>query len=95
MEKSKVEIYGSSVAGNIFVKKNQESIEFILKANKIDFSFVDVAADDDQLKYMKRKNRGEKELPQIFVGGEYKGLLKGLEEANEFKEVKKFLGLEK
>ncbi|CAG8435139.1 2351_t:CDS:2 [Diversispora eburnea] len=74
-EKKKVEIYGSSVAGNIFVKKNQDSIEFILKANKIEFSFVDVAADDDKQKYMKRKNGGEKRLPQIFVGGEYKGEL--------------------
>ncbi|CAG8536517.1 5803_t:CDS:2 [Dentiscutata erythropus] len=85
-EKKKVEIYGSSVAGNIFVKKNQDSIEFILKANKIEFSFVDVAADDDKQKYMKRKNGGEKRLPQIFVGGEYKGLVKDLEEANEFRE---------
>jgi hypothetical protein len=33
-----------------------------------------VAADEDALKYMKRKNRGEKELPQIFVDGEYKGV---------------------
>ena len=33
-----------------------------------------MAADEDALKYMKRKNRGEKELPQIFVDGEYKGV---------------------
>jgi glutaredoxin len=49
-------------------------IEQVLKQRKIDFSFVDVAADEDALKYMKRKNRGEKELPQIFVDGEYKGV---------------------
>lgn len=33
-----------------------------------------MAADEDALKYMKRKNMGEKELPQIFVDGEYKGV---------------------
>ncbi|CAG8535469.1 10852_t:CDS:2 [Acaulospora colombiana] len=69
-------------------------LEAILKSNKIDFTFVDISVDEDQLKYMKRKNRLEKELPQIFVDGEYKGLFKDIEEANERREVKKFLGLE-
>ncbi|CAG8832148.1 8680_t:CDS:2, partial [Racocetra persica] len=47
-----------------------------------------------QLNYMKRKNRGVKELPQIFVDGEYKGLTKELEQAVEMREVKEFLGLD-
>ncbi|CAG8822885.1 7728_t:CDS:1, partial [Racocetra fulgida] len=55
------------------VKQNQTSIESILNSNKIPYTFIDVAADQDQLNYMKRKNRGVKELPQIFVDGEYKG----------------------
>ncbi|CAB4389734.1 hypothetical protein RhiirA5_359999, partial [Rhizophagus irregularis] len=92
--KVRVQIYGSSVAGNIFVKSNQSWIEQVLKQHKIGFSFVDVAADEDALKYMKRKNMGEKELPQIFVDGEYKGITKDFQEAVEFKEVYKFLGLE-
>ncbi|CAG8639654.1 10926_t:CDS:2 [Cetraspora pellucida] len=93
-EKIRVQIYGSSVAGNIFVKQNQASIESILNSNKIPYTFVDVAADQDQLNYMKRKNGGVKELPQIFVDGEYKGLTKELEQAVEMREVKEFLGLD-
>ncbi|CAG8611806.1 2284_t:CDS:2 [Scutellospora calospora] len=90
-EKIRVHIYGSSVAGNIF---RQASIESILNSNKIPYTFIDVAADEDQLKYMKRKNRGIKDLPQIFVDGEYKGLAAELEQAVEMREVKEFLGLD-
>jgi len=92
--KERVQIYGSSVSGNIFAKSNQSWIEQVLKQHKINFSFVDVAADENALKYMKRKNRGEKEYPQIFVDGEYKGITKDFQEAVEFKEVNKFLGLD-
>ncbi|CAG8673069.1 14710_t:CDS:2 [Gigaspora margarita] len=94
-EKIRVQIYGSSVPGNIFVKQNQMSIESILNANKIPFTFVDVAADETHLKYMKRKNGGKKDMPQIFVDGEFKGTTKELEEAVEMREVKEFLGLVK
>ncbi|CAG8643144.1 thioredoxin-like protein [Gigaspora rosea] len=94
-EKIHVQIYGSSVPGNIFVKQNQMSIESILNANKIPFTFIDVAADETHLKYMKRKNGGKKDMPQIFVDGEFKGTTKELEEAVEMREVKEFLGLAK
>ncbi|CAG8504498.1 9014_t:CDS:2 [Funneliformis caledonium] len=93
--KVRVKIYGSSVAGNIFVKSNQLWLEQVLKQNKIDFEFVDIAADEDGLKYMKRKNGGEKRLPQIFVDGEFKGIFIDFQEAVEHKEVTKFLGLQK
>ncbi|CAG8587861.1 14358_t:CDS:2, partial [Acaulospora morrowiae] len=88
---ARVKIYGSSVPGNVFVRKNQIDLLAILKANKIDYTFVDVAADEDQLKYIKRKNKGQKELPQIFVDGEYKGLFEDIENANEMRELKSFL----
>jgi hypothetical protein len=47
-----------------------------------------------------RDKSGKKDLPQIFVGGEYRGydgltrLCDEIDEANEFGEVKKWLGLE-
>ncbi|CAG8610403.1 26026_t:CDS:2 [Dentiscutata erythropus] len=87
-EKIRVEVYGSSVPGNIFVKQNHMSVESILNANKIPYTFVDIAADENHLKYMKRKNGGNKDLPQIFT-------TKELEEAVEMREVREFLGLEK
>ena len=67
-------LYINNSVFSLQVKSNQSWIEQVLKQHKISFSFVDVAADEDALKYMKRKNRGEKELPQIFVDGEYKGV---------------------
>ncbi|CAG8536069.1 9014_t:CDS:2 [Dentiscutata heterogama] len=94
-EKIRVEVYGSSVPGNIFVKQNHMSVESILNANKIPYKFIDVAADENHLKYMKRKNGGKKDLPQIFVDGEFKGTTKELEEAVEMREVREFLGLDK
>ncbi|CAG8542761.1 1180_t:CDS:2 [Paraglomus occultum] len=93
-EKPRVQVYGSSVAGNIFVKKNQEWVQTVLTIHKIPFEFVDVAADEDALKYMKRRNRGAVGLPQLFTDGEFKGLFKEFEEAVEARELKKFLDLE-
>ncbi|KAG9284242.1 hypothetical protein G9A89_002052 [Geosiphon pyriformis] len=89
----RVKIYGSSVSGNLFTKKNQQWVETALSINKIPFEFVDVAANEDQLKYMKRRNRGALGLPQIFVDDEFVGLFEEFEQAVEKKEVKKWLGL--
>jgi glutaredoxin len=46
----------------------------VLTIHKIPFEFVDVAADEDALKYMKRRNRGAVGLPQIFTDGEFIGV---------------------
>ncbi|CAG8457403.1 4028_t:CDS:2 [Ambispora leptoticha] len=79
--KVRVKIFGSSVSGNIFTKKNQQWVENALTINKIPFEFVDVAADEEQLKFMKRRNRGAQGLPQIFVDNEFVGLFPAFEEA--------------
>lgn len=36
---------------------------------------------------------GVKELPQIFVDEKFKGICEQLDEANEYGELKKFLGV--
>ncbi|KAI8804092.1 thioredoxin-like protein [Cladochytrium replicatum] len=88
----RVVVYQSSVAGNRLVKQSQARIEAILNARKVAFSVVDVAVDEEAKLYMQGKS-GKTVLPQIFVDGEFKGLIDQLEEANENGEVPQFLGV--
>ncbi|KAJ3125210.1 hypothetical protein HK098_000521 [Nowakowskiella sp. JEL0407] len=90
---TRVMLYGSSVAGNIMVKKKQTRIENIFHARKVDFTFVDVAADEDAKVFM-QTGSGKTTIPQIFVDGKYKGGAEELEDANEMEEVKAWLGIE-
>lgn len=52
----------------------------LLKAENIEYEIVDVAASEAALQHMKRCNNNgssegrAKEVPQIFVGGEYRGV---------------------
>lgn len=52
----------------------------LLKTNGIKYELVDVASSEAALQYMKRCNNNgsnegrAKEVPQLFVGGEYRGV---------------------
>ncbi|KAG2172203.1 hypothetical protein INT43_004744 [Umbelopsis isabellina] len=86
---NKVQIYISSVSGSVNIKKNQEEIIQLLAANAIEYELVDVASSDKALQHMKRQNNNgssegrAKDLPQVFVGGEYRGQYKDLLSAVE------------
>lgn len=62
------------------IKQRQEHIGHVLSTNNIRFEVIDVAASQPALQYMKRQNNGgstrgrAKELPQVFVGGQYRGV---------------------
>jgi hypothetical protein len=62
------------------IKQRQEHIGHVLTINNIKFEVIDVAASQPALQYMKRQNNGgstrgrAKELPQVFVGGQYRGV---------------------
>ncbi|KAF7721279.1 SH3 domain binding glutamic acid-rich protein-like [Apophysomyces ossiformis] len=79
LDNKKVQIYISTVSGNPVIKKNQDHIQQLLKSNGVHFELLDVAASEAALQHMKRCNNNgssegrAKELPQIFVGGEYRG----------------------
>jgi glutaredoxin len=45
-----------------------------LQSFEIPFQFIDLAADEEAKLYMRRKNGGATELPQIFVDGEFRGV---------------------
>ncbi len=87
----KVQIYYSSVPGNIKVRKDTTRVQDILSARKVEFELVDVTQDNNK-NWMKEQS-GKSDLPQIFVDGKFVGLAEGLEEANEDGLVHSFLGI--
>ncbi|KAI8099701.1 uncharacterized protein BX664DRAFT_289951 [Halteromyces radiatus] len=80
LDTKKVQLYISTVSGNPVIKKNQEHIQQLLESNQVKFELIDVAASEAALQYMKRSNNNgssegrAKEVPQLFVGGEFRGL---------------------
>ena len=56
---------------------------------------MDVAASEEVKSHMKRKNRGETALPQVFTGGEYRGTYEDFEYAIETHQLTQFLGFDR
>lgn len=52
----------------------QTRIKDVLNIKGIPFDFLNIAYDEEAKSYMKQKNLGKTELPQIFVNGEFKGV---------------------
>ncbi|CDS06130.1 hypothetical protein LRAMOSA08658 [Lichtheimia ramosa] len=79
LDTKKVQVYISTVSGNAVIKRKQEEMIQLLKTNNIQYELVDVASSEAALQYMKRCNNNgsnegrAKEVPQLFVGGEYRG----------------------
>ncbi|KAL0078850.1 SH3-binding, glutamic acid-rich protein-domain-containing protein [Phycomyces blakesleeanus] len=79
LDNKKIQVYYSSVSGNPVIKKNQESIQQLLGGKSLEFEMIDVASSEAALKHMKLANNNgstvgrAKEVPQLFVGGEYRG----------------------
>jgi len=84
-KRARVVVYESSVAGNIVVKKNTETVKAILTGKKIEFTAVDLSVSSKDKEYMHThsKSKDKNSLPQIFVDGSYKGGFDELNEANE------------
>lgn len=69
-----VQVYVSGVSGNATIKRNQESLRTLLESNQIPFQVVDVAKSEPALQHMRRQpNSTGRMLPQVFVGGTYRG----------------------
>ena len=64
---------GSSVSGNRDIKKDLQSLKWLLEAKKVPYKEYDLSTDTAaRLKaWMKSQSR---ELPQLFVDGEYIGV---------------------
>ncbi|KAF9433658.1 hypothetical protein BGZ76_009165 [Entomortierella beljakovae] len=94
-KEKKVQVYGSSVSGNLKVKRAQQTINDTLEQHEIFCDFVDVSVDDEAKKYMRRKNKGDNQLPLIFSDGEYMGNFDDFEYAIETNQLAQFLGFDR
>ncbi|KAF8942463.1 hypothetical protein BGZ47_006445 [Haplosporangium gracile] len=90
-----VQIFGSTVSGNLKIKRAQQSISDALEQLDIEYEFVDVSSSEAAKNLMRRKNGGETQLPQIFSGGEYRGLVEDFEYAIETHQLTQFLGFDR
>lgn len=55
------------------IKKQQEHARSLLQSRNIAFDLVDITVSSVTLGYM-REQSGQKDLPQLFVGGEFRGV---------------------
>lgn len=85
-------VYGSSVSGNLQIKKEQGYMQDALSAKKIPYTFVDIAADSAQKAHLFSVSP-VRTLPQLFVDGVYKGGYAEFELAVETESLPQFLGL--
>ncbi|KAL1920824.1 uncharacterized protein VTP21DRAFT_11459 [Calcarisporiella thermophila] len=77
-----VQVYISSVSGSLTIKRQQEEIRQMLAALSIPFEEIDIAASERARKVM-RERSGLREVPQVFVGGEYRGSHTDIKQAQD------------
>jgi len=82
---AKVVIYESTVSPNVAVRKNQEALKNWMRIKRIPFKTVDVSAHGADRDFMHANTRASDRntLPQIFVGGQYRGVFDDANAANE------------
>jgi len=85
-------VYTSEVSGNLATKKHQAQLELFLNNAKIPFKKVDVSVEAGEKDFM-IKTSGKRELPQVFVNGQFKGLFDEVEGHNEDGDLKEWLGV--
>uniref|UniRef100_A0AC11DAI5 SH3 domain binding glutamate rich protein like n=1 Tax=Ovis aries TaxID=9940 RepID=A0AC11DAI5_SHEEP len=91
---------GSPVSGILQIKKKQQDVLGFLEANKIGFEEKDIAANEENRKWMRenvpennRPATGYPLPPQIFNESQYRGDYDAFFEARENNAVYAFLGL--
>ncbi|KAG0164965.1 hypothetical protein DFQ28_009834 [Apophysomyces sp. BC1034] len=91
-----VQVYVSSVSANSTIKRNQDTLQTMLTSNQVQYQIVDVAQSEPALQHMRQQSKGAnsgrvKALPQVFVGGQYRGQLEDCLKALEENQLDHFL----
>ena len=86
-----IQIFYSSVSGNIKIKTEQRRIESVLQSLNIEYQLVDVAADLHAKDLMFRMTKS-KLVPQIFVDGQFRGFYEDFANSVESEKLEQFLG---
>ncbi|XP_072441753.1 SH3 domain-binding glutamic acid-rich protein isoform X10 [Chiloscyllium punctatum] len=96
-----IKVFIASQSGSTAIKKKQQDVLGFLEANKIDFKELDIAANEDNRKWMRENVPGEKRPqngiplpPQIFNDELYCGDFEAFFNAKEDNGVYAFLGLD-
>lgn len=95
-----IHVYIASSSGSTAIKKKQQDVLCFLEANKIGFEEKDIAANEENRKWMRenvpedsRPPTGYPLPPQIFNESQYRGDYDAFFEARENNAVYAFLGL--
>ncbi|XP_037677487.1 SH3 domain-binding glutamic acid-rich-like protein isoform X3 [Choloepus didactylus] len=95
-----IRVYIASSSGSTAIKKKQQDVLGFLEANKIGFEEKDIAANEENRKWMRenvpensRPATGYPLPPQIFNESQYRGDYDDFFEARENNAVYAFLGL--
>ncbi|XP_059824818.1 SH3 domain-binding glutamic acid-rich protein isoform X5 [Hypanus sabinus] len=95
-----IKVFIASQSGSTAIKKKQQDVLGFLEANKIDFKEMDIAANEENRKWMRENVPGEKRPqngiplpPQIFNDELYCGDFDAFFNAKEDNGVYAFLGL--
>ncbi|KAL0075952.1 hypothetical protein J3Q64DRAFT_1773493 [Phycomyces blakesleeanus] len=90
-----VQVYVSSVSTNSTIKRNQEVLQTMLTSNHIQYEVMDVAQSEQALQHMRRQSSvvggRVKPLPQVFVGGDYRGQLEDVTRAVDDNQLSQLL----
>lgn len=89
-------VFYSSVAGNTLWIKHTDRVEFLLTANKIQYTKIDVSTEPNALQYLRDNSQLKNNIqtPQIFKNGIFVGGAETIDEANEYGELRQLLGLD-
>ncbi|KAK6340129.1 hypothetical protein TWF730_001900 [Orbilia blumenaviensis] len=87
-------IYLSLSSGSSTIDTGLRVLERILKANKIQFSVIDISTDDKARSIWTRRKTPKQKLPALVKDGSVIGDFTEVEEWNEYGELKQKLGLE-
>ncbi|XP_074062984.1 adapter SH3BGRL [Macrotis lagotis] len=95
-----IRVYIASSSGSTAIKKKQQDVLGFLEANKIGYEEKDIAANEENRKWMRenvpeesRPATGNPLPPQIFNECQYRGDYDAFFEARENNSVYAFLGL--
>uniref|UniRef100_A0A8D2ALY6 SH3 domain-binding glutamic acid-rich-like protein n=1 Tax=Sciurus vulgaris TaxID=55149 RepID=A0A8D2ALY6_SCIVU len=81
----------ASPSGSTAIKKKQQDVFGFLEANKIEFEEKDIAANEENLKWMRENVPENSQPPQIFNESHYRGNCDAFFEAQENNAVYAFL----
>ncbi|GJE87633.1 hypothetical protein PsYK624_037160 [Phanerochaete sordida] len=87
-----IQVFLTTIASQVELRRRQEYLLRLLQVKKIPFTSYDLASDEDAKRLWKRKAPTDKQqLPGFLVGGDFIGTFSQFEEAVEFDELEIFL----